>query len=354
MKYTTACAIIENNRGEILLSKRGREPFKNYWALISGIGASINGMESKVGVTQEVKADLGTGSFKGKFFLSLPLADDPVSDKVDVYVGKINESEIKINPVYSAGIKWVSIKDTDQFQNLAFEHSKIIRRYIEFFGEGKIMIYLYLDESGDLGFDFVNKKPSKFFTVGVLVVNNIEENKKILQAVKITLRRKLNPRSKRKRVVEELKGERTNLTIKKYFYQKIQPVKFSLYAITLNKIRVYERLARNKSRVYNFMARQVLDQISFQKSNNNRIIFIIDKSKGKLGVEEFNEYVLRQLEGRIHPKVPFDIYHENSKENKGLQAIDMFAWGIHRKYEYQDKEWYEIFKMKIKFDKQYL
>ncbi len=24
---------------------------------------------------------------------------------------------------------------------------------------------LYLDESGDLGFDFVNKKPSKFFTI---------------------------------------------------------------------------------------------------------------------------------------------------------------------------------------------
>lgn len=30
------------------------------------------------------------------------------------------------------------------------------------------MWYLYLDESGDLGFDFVNKKPSKFFTVSIL------------------------------------------------------------------------------------------------------------------------------------------------------------------------------------------
>ena len=216
------------------------------------------------------------------------------------------------------------------------------------------MIYLYLDESGDLGFDFVNKKPSKFFTVAILVVKGIEENRKIFKAVEITLRRKLNPRNKRKRIIEELKGEQTDINVKKYFYQKIKPLKFSIYAITLNKIRVYERLAKNKSRVYNFMARRVLDQIPFDKNENNRIIFTIDKSKGKIGVKEFNDYILKQLEGRINPKVPFDIYHEDSKKNKGLQAIDMFAWGIHRKYELDDKKWYQIFQKKIKFDKQYL
>lgn len=53
------------------------------------------------------------------------------------------------------------------------------------------MWYLYLDESGDLGFDFVNKRPSKFFTVAVLAIQG-ENNKKLLKAIKITLRRKFN------------------------------------------------------------------------------------------------------------------------------------------------------------------
>lgn len=217
------------------------------------------------------------------------------------------------------------------------------------------MWYLYLDESGDLGFDFVNKKPSKFFTVAVLALRGVENNRKLIKAVKITLRRKLNPRSKRKRIAEELKGEQTNLDIKKYFYKQTENIKFALYSITLNKLRVYERLTRNKSRVYNFIAQQVFKHIPFERANKTRITLIIDKSKGKKGIKEFNEYVVRQLEGRIEPNIPFDIYHEDSKKIGGLQAVDMFAWGIHRKYELNDQSWYKIFKKKkIVFDDQYL
>ena len=216
------------------------------------------------------------------------------------------------------------------------------------------MWYLYLDESGDLGFDFVNKKPSKFFTVMILALRGVDNNRKLSKAVKITLRRKLNPRSKRNRLIQELKGEGTNINIKKYFYKQTEGIKFALYAVTLNKLRVYERLTRNKSRAYNFIARQVFDRIPFEKAGQARIILTIDKSMGKRGVKEFNKYIIRQLEGRIKPEAPFDIYHEDSKKIGGLQAVDMFAWGIHRKYELKDFEWYKIFQKKIALDSQYL
>jgi hypothetical protein len=63
------------------------------------------------------------------------------------------------------------------------------------------MLYLYLDESGDLGFDFVNKRPSKFFVVTILVVKDHNANRMLINRVKKTLRRKLNPKGKRKRIV---------------------------------------------------------------------------------------------------------------------------------------------------------
>lgn len=216
------------------------------------------------------------------------------------------------------------------------------------------MWYLYLDESGDLGFDFVNKKPSKFFTVTILVLSSIQDNRKLIKAVKITLRRKLNPPQKRRRLVQELKGRSTTLDVKKYFYKKIRNIKFDLYTINLSKRRVYERLIKNKSRIYNFIARQVLDQIPLEKAAT-RIKLIIDRSKSKPEIAEFNEYIRRQLEARIDPKTPLDIDHWLSNEAPGLQASDMFCWGIFEKYERNKTEWYDMFaEDKIRFETQYL
>lgn len=215
------------------------------------------------------------------------------------------------------------------------------------------MWYLYLDESGDLGFDFVNKRPSKYFTITIVVVKGNRENRLLLKAAQKTLKRKLNPRSKRKRLVSELKATKTTLEIKRYFYELIKELPLNIYSITLNKRRVFEYLIHNKSRIYNFIARNILDKIPFEDANL-RISLIIDKSKSKPEILDFNNYIRRQLEAKIEPNVPLDIYHWNSKESGGLQAADLFSWGIFNKYERKKLEWYRIFKSKIRYDSIYL
>ena len=214
------------------------------------------------------------------------------------------------------------------------------------------MWYLYLDESGDLGFDFVSKKPSKFFTITILAVSSYDSNRKLIKAVKTTLRRKF-----KKGDVLELKGSnnKVNLQIKKYLYKQLEDVKFGLYSITLNKKRVYEQLTKEKSRVYNWVAKKVLDQIPFEKNNGDRVELVIDKSMSKPEIAEFNSYISRQLEARLNPKTPLDIYHWLSHESYGLQAADVFCWGIFQKYERSKTDWYDIYaEDKIQFDEQYL
>ncbi len=215
------------------------------------------------------------------------------------------------------------------------------------------MLYLYLDESGDLGFDFVNKKPSKYFTIAILAVRGYKENRTLLKAVGKTLKRKLNPKSKRKRLVSELKATKTTLEIKKYFYQQVKSINFGIYSITLNKRRVYETLIQNKSRVYNFVARSVLDQIPFD-DENTRVELIIDKSKSKPEILDFNSYIRRQLEARIEPNVPLDIYHWNAESSGGLQAADMFCRGIFERYERKKYDWLNVFQSKVRYDSLYL
>ncbi len=208
------------------------------------------------------------------------------------------------------------------------------------------MWYLYLDESGDLGFDFVNKKPSKNFTVTILALNGVDTNRKLLNAVKETLHRKLYPGA-------ELKGSDMDIKIKKYFYKRAESIRFSLFSMTLNKRRVYDALTKEKARVYNYVARLVLDKIPFEKAVS-RVELIVDKSKSKPEIRDFNQYIINQLKGRLDPKVPLDIYHYVSHENLGLQAVDLFSWGFFRKYEKKDLEWFDVFKKKVVFDDLYL
>jgi len=212
------------------------------------------------------------------------------------------------------------------------------------------MFYLYLDESGDLGFDFVNKKPSKFFTITILTVKNVINNIKIAKSVKMTLRRKFNVKKSK---AEELKGSKCPIEIKKYFYSMIKDTDFNVYSITLNKIKLYENLRKDKERVYNYIARLVLDQINLNIANQG-IEIIIDKSKTKKSIFEFNQYVVRQIKSKFDPNILLNIYHCDSKEKLCLQAVDLFCWGIFRKYEKNDLEWFDIFKSKIKYESLYL
>jgi len=137
------------------------------------------------------------------------------------------------------------------------------------------------------------------------------------------------------------------------FYRIAGPVDFKLYSVTLNKKRIYQHLAVDKDRTYNYVARLALEHVNF-KDAAVRVIMTVDKSKSRQGVVEFDNYVISQIKAFIDPLVPLDIVHVSSHESPGLQAVDMFAWGIFRKYERGDLEWFNVFKARVCLDRLYL
>ena len=213
------------------------------------------------------------------------------------------------------------------------------------------MLYLYLDESGDLGFDFVNKKPSAFFTICVLAIKGRENDRALANVVRAVIRRKLFPSANKGS--PELKGSAASQEIKKYFYKKASHIDFKIYSVTLDKKRVYTHLAKDKERVYNYIARLTLERVDF-KDAAVRVVMTVDKSKSRQGIFEFNNYIVSQLKAFLDPLVPLDIFHMNSHESPSLQAVDLFAWGIFRKYEKEDLEWFDVFKARIRSERLYL
>ncbi|MCF6156692.1 MAG: DUF3800 domain-containing protein [Candidatus Brocadia sp.] len=98
-------------------------------------------------------------------------------------------------------------------------------------------MFIYLDESGDLGFDFSKKKTTKKFVITLLVCNSDMARKEFTKAVRRTLKNKLNQKKKNSRQITELKGINTTLEIKRYFFRKYENNDMEWYKVYGDKVR---------------------------------------------------------------------------------------------------------------------
>lgn len=218
------------------------------------------------------------------------------------------------------------------------------------------MMYLYLDESGDLGFNFKEKKSSKKFVITILLCLNNEARRSFRKAVQRTIKNKFN-RKKQKKKIQELKGIRTTINIKKYFLRNVQNEDWNIYSLILTKSHVDKslRTSQGKKKLYNFLSRVLIEEMgALLKNAKEKVEFVVDRSKNIEEIKDFNHYLENQLEALLPLNIPLDIYHLRSHEAYELQAVDLFCWGIFRKFEYNDDDWYKCFTHKIAREMQYL
>lgn len=115
------CVVVLNSKDELLFIKRGREPYENQWALISGIGYIKKGLSLEEGVADEVMGDVGIKPTDIKFLFSL---EDTL-----VYEAKVDEHEVSPQPPHVLDSTWKSINQTSELGPLAFEHEEILEKY---------------------------------------------------------------------------------------------------------------------------------------------------------------------------------------------------------------------------------
>lgn len=211
---------------------------------------------------------------------------------------------------------------------------------------------IYLDESGDLGFDFSKAKTTRKFVITLLVCEDQNTNRQLQKAISRTLKR-LNRRKSKTRRVSELKGTNTDLKIKKYFLKQIKVSGCQLYTVVLNKSRVNSALKGKKDKLYNFLARFVIEKLPLGEVSAN-VKLVVDRSKNREEIRDFNHYVENYIQGHLPLNTGLDIEHLTSQENVVSQAVDLFCWGIARKYERNDTKWYDQFRSKIKYETEYL
>jgi hypothetical protein len=211
-------------------------------------------------------------------------------------------------------------------------------------------VIIYLDESGDLGLDFSKARTTRKFVITLLVCEDNSVSEAFRRSVRRTLKNKVNSGKKRSRAVEELKGAATTLSIKEYFYRQLPQDGWHIYAVILDKQSLPAHTS--KKRLYSFLARSVVERVPLQHCGES-VTIVVDRSQNAADIAVFNDNLIRDLEDLIPLDIPVYISHEPSHENAGLQGVDLFSWGIFRKHEAGDTDWYSSYSQKVELEFEY-
>lgn len=207
------------------------------------------------------------------------------------------------------------------------------------------MSYIFLDESGDLGFN-PNKKSSRFFIVTFLFV---EDKRPIEKAVKKT-HAELSQKLKKK--VGELHAVNEKPITRQRLLKRLHEKECSIMVIYLNKKKVFTKLQDEKQVLYNYITNILLDRIFTrrlvaEKAEGEAVIELIASRRetNRFFNENFKDYLESQVRNNHSKNIVISI--RTPQEEKGLQAVDYISWAIFRKYEGGDDGYYNLIKEKI-------
>ncbi len=153
---------------------------------------------------------------------------------------------------------------------------------------------IFLDESGDLGFNFSATGTSHYLIMSSLICNTANAVRAMKRAIKLTLKNKISVN------INEVKGSNTSLSIKKYFLKHIEvEQEWEIMAIAADKrawLRHHDNKAANidKNLFYDEVAKRLLSQIQLT-TQTEPIQIIVDKSKTPSALRDFDQRISAAL-----------------------------------------------------------
>lgn len=206
------------------------------------------------------------------------------------------------------------------------------------------MAFIFMDESGDLGFDFNKSKTSQYFVMAFLISENEHcLNKIVAQTFKSI--------SKKERVTHNglLHCNKEKEGVKFKLLQLLQDQQTtSIIIIKLNKKRIFTRLNDEKQALYNYVCNILLDRLI-----NKNILLPEDSVTFVASRRETNKFMNEQFKNYIEKNMldshnlPIKIEIKTPQSCKGLQVVDFVSWSVFRYYEHQDSRYYDMIKKLI-------
>ena len=199
------------------------------------------------------------------------------------------------------------------------------------------MPFIFLDESGDLGFD-KRKKNSQYFVITILALEDKKHLERTVKKVHQMLRKKIKRLSG-----GILHSYKEKPETRRRLLNYIAKLDCSVMTICLNKEKVYTNLREEKHVLYNYVANILLDRVMSKKlisSDKDVTLIAAKRETNKFLNENFTSYLQKQAKQNHNIKIHVSI--KTPAEEKGLQAVDFVSWSIFNKYENNNVEYYDL------------
>lgn len=188
-------------------------------------------------------------------------------------------------------------------------------------------MFIYLDESGDLGF---KKGASNFFVITFIAMDN---------QTSLELKRKIKKVKQKYRIPKrvEIKGRKSSRYLCVDVLRAVSSLPIEIYSIAVNKQRVKKSLRDDTNILYNYMVNLIMvPYLERKKFNKVDIIADLRITRVAKGMR-FADYLKYKLffENRVC-NTRLNIHFLDSLRSNGLQAVDFVTYGLSKKYESGD------------------
>lgn len=207
---------------------------------------------------------------------------------------------------------------------------------------------VYVDESGDLGF---KHNSTKFFVVAFISCDPFSLRKDMSHLLK-----KFHKRHKYSYVHNELKFSKMSPYCRTCVLEKIAQSGTYLGVIVVEKKKIVQRLRNDPTVLYNYLVVQnIVSALLPSIVTTQRFHLVMDKSKSKSKIEDFNNYVRSKIgfvsytNGAIIPEHNITSDHLDSRNEPCLQAVDSLAGAYFQAYENGDTQYQNIINHKLSY-----
>ncbi|MDO8339485.1 MAG: DUF3800 domain-containing protein [Candidatus Burarchaeum sp.] len=195
--------------------------------------------------------------------------------------------------------------------------------------ENAICLYLFVDESGDLG-----THGSKYFNISALITG---DPKPIQNKMKRIRERRLN---KRLSSLPQIKANNSDEEIRRYVLKAINEMDCRLATIVVDKQKIRPELYDKKVRLYSYIAGILLQTMEIEECAEVSIVYE-KRETNRLLSREFEEYVCGKFK-EAFPQKGLQIKGLHGYEDRALQAVDFVAWAVNRKFSIGDDSYFKI------------